>query len=433
MATLTGQQINTTYPGLIKTEDNAAITGTAKALTDGVGNQMPIEVGTGGVNFPSGTVDFTGATVVGLPASAGATGATGPQGAAGINGATGATGTSGAQGFTGATGLGSTGATGTSGSQGFQGFTGATGLGSTGATGPQGPAGSGSIGATGATGAGGGTPGLIQGATGALDAMQSAAFLTPNVGSADAQGSYAVALGAGAVARQSSVCIGLTASTYSPATAGIALLDGAVFGSRGIAIGYNAAFTQGINAGFNSTAENYGVAIGPVTYALGDSVAIGRQARTINGSDRQIAIGYYPVAGAYGSIAIGSQATTGSLSDYGTAIGFGASTGVSGSQGFAAGYLAFVGAQSAVAVGPGSSATASNAVALGNNAIASADSAVAIGNGVTASTIGWTTTKNFQVTNYAALNFANDAAAAAGGVPLGGLYHNAGAAQIRIV
>jgi len=260
MATLTGQQINTTYPGLIKTEDNAAITGTAKALTDGVGNQMPIEVGTGGVNFPSGTVDFTGATVVGLPASAGATGATGPQGAAGINGATGATGTSGAQGFTGATGLGSTGA-----------------------TGPQGPAGSGSIGATGATGAGGGTPGLIQGATGALDAMQSAAFLTPNVGSADAQGSYAVALGAGAVARQSSVCIGLTASTYSPATAGIALLDGAVFGSRGIAIGYNAAFTQGINAGFNSTAENYGVAIGPVTYALGDSVAIGRQARTING------------------------------------------------------------------------------------------------------------------------------------------------------
>jgi hypothetical protein len=30
-------------------------------------------------------------------------------------------------------------------------------------------------------------------------------------------------------------------------------------------------------------------------------------------------------------------------------------------------------------------------------------------------------------------NFANDAAAAAGGVPLGGVYHNAGAVRVRIV
>lgn len=34
--------------------------------------------------------------------------------------------------------------------------------------------------------------------------------------------------------------------------------------------------------------------------------------------------------------------------------------------------------------------------------------------------------------NYSSLNFANDSAAATGGVPLGGLYHNAGAMRIRI-
>lgn len=35
--------------------------------------------------------------------------------------------------------------------------------------------------------------------------------------------------------------------------------------------------------------------------------------------------------------------------------------------------------------------------------------------------------------NYANLDFANDAAAAAGGVPLGGIYHTLGAARVRIV
>ena len=37
------------------------------------------------------------------------------------------------------------------------------------------------------------------------------------------------------------------------------------------------------------------------------------------------------------------------------------------------------------------------------------------------------------VTNYATLNYADDTAAAAGGIPLGGVYHNAGDLRIRIV
>ena len=56
MSTLTNQQINATYQGLIKTADNAAIDGTLKALEDGIGNALPIEVSLTGVNF-TGTVD----------------------------------------------------------------------------------------------------------------------------------------------------------------------------------------------------------------------------------------------------------------------------------------------------------------------------------------------------------------------------------------
>lgn len=42
------------------------------------------------------------------------------------------------------------------------------------------------------------------------------------------------------------------------------------------------------------------------------------------------------------------------------------------------------------------------------------------------------TANNYVVANYASLNFGDDTAAAAGGVPLGGLYHDAGVARIRI-
>lgn len=46
---------------------------------------------------------------------------------------------------------------------------------------------------------------------------------------------------------------------------------------------------------------------------------------------------------------------------------------------------------------------------------------------------GWLFPKNVLVTGLPAQNHANDAAAAAGGVPIGGLYHNAGAVRVRLV
>jgi hypothetical protein len=67
MAQLTGNAIQNSYLGLIKTNDNAAIGGSSKALSDGAGNAINMEIGTGAIKFPSGTVDFTGSTVQGLP------------------------------------------------------------------------------------------------------------------------------------------------------------------------------------------------------------------------------------------------------------------------------------------------------------------------------------------------------------------------------
>ena len=65
MASLSGNSINTTYESLVKFTDNAAVTGTLKALTDGAGNTLPLEVSSTGVNF-TGTV--TGIPSGGSPA-----------------------------------------------------------------------------------------------------------------------------------------------------------------------------------------------------------------------------------------------------------------------------------------------------------------------------------------------------------------------------
>ena len=73
MATLTGQPIDQSYSGLLKTEDNGVIGGVAKGITDGVGGVTNMTIATTATNFVSGTVDFTGSTVSGLP-SGGAAG-----------------------------------------------------------------------------------------------------------------------------------------------------------------------------------------------------------------------------------------------------------------------------------------------------------------------------------------------------------------------
>jgi len=67
MATLNGTQIGNTYPGLIKTTDNAILGAVEKEITDGDGNSSTLKLGTTSASFV-GTLDLTGATVTGLPA-----------------------------------------------------------------------------------------------------------------------------------------------------------------------------------------------------------------------------------------------------------------------------------------------------------------------------------------------------------------------------
>lgn len=58
MGSLTNQQIDLTYDGLIKTSDEQPIDGTLKNLQDGLGNDLPMQVSTGAINF-TGTVTGT--------------------------------------------------------------------------------------------------------------------------------------------------------------------------------------------------------------------------------------------------------------------------------------------------------------------------------------------------------------------------------------
>ena len=69
MAALTGNSVASSYTGLLKTTDNAALGATEKNLTDGAGNASTLSLGTASASF-TGDLDLSGATVTGLPAGA---------------------------------------------------------------------------------------------------------------------------------------------------------------------------------------------------------------------------------------------------------------------------------------------------------------------------------------------------------------------------
>ena len=71
MATLTNLRIQDSYQGLIKVDDNGIVDPTVlKQLTDGTGGSLPIQVSQVQTKFQS-LVDFTGATISGLPDAGG--------------------------------------------------------------------------------------------------------------------------------------------------------------------------------------------------------------------------------------------------------------------------------------------------------------------------------------------------------------------------
>ena len=148
-----------------------------------------------------------------------------------------------------------------------------------------------------------------------------------------------------------------------------------------------------------------------------------------------------------GQIAIGNGATAGNIIANAIAIGNNASAGGgtavgNGAQCFTGGRSAAYGANArslaneSVAIGGDAlvASTSAGGIAIGDSATVAAVSpnAVAIGNDVTASTANTVTIKKLQMLDYATLDYADDTAAATGGIPLGGVYHTSGALKIRV-
>ena len=111
-------------------------------------------------------------------------------------------------------------------------------------------------------------------------------------------------------------------------------------------------------------------------------------------------------------------------------ITFGNYVTIVGGNNNTAAYASATSAYSAMIAGNGNTLSHTRSVVIGGTAISSSkNDEVVVPNLTVASTTG---TAQVVINNYAALNFADDTAAAAGNVPLGGVYQNSGALRIRI-
>ena len=113
-------------------------------------------------------------------------------------------------------------------------------------------------------------------------------------------------------------------------------------------------------------------------------------------------------------------------------VGIGLDVLALGEQATAIGPKTSVGAQSlSTAVGYNATTSAESATAIGDRSRATLIGSVALGKQVTSVWANGTTVNQLAIANYAALDYTNDTTAAAGGVPLGGIYHNDGVVRIR--
>ncbi len=338
--TLTNQQINQTYQGLIKLGQSVAISATEDVLSDGLGNDSTLSLGTTSASF-TGTLDLSGATVTGI-----------------------------------------------------------------------------SVG------------GLISG-TG-TNSMESGGTLTTTP--ANASGVASIALGNAARAEASNAtAIGNSAECLT---------------SDSIVIGNSCNSPSGPAVVIGRSSE----ASGSVTTAIGNSASVladqsigisGENCTVTSGSSRSVVLGRQARSEAQNAIAIGNFARvrsggTASICLSSSSI---AASDVTGSNALVLtpGEYGGVTTQAhAIILGSrtlsGSAVQSEAGIAIGRDAQvnASADGAVALGSGVVAETANTTTVAMLQIANYASMNYADDTAAATGGIPLGGVYHTSGALKIRI-
>ena len=338
--TLTNTQINNTYQGLIKVGQNGVLAASEDVLSDGVGNDSTLSLGTASASF-TGTLDLSGATVTGISAG-----------------------------------------------------------------------------------------GLISG-TG-TNSMESAGTLTTTA--ANASGSAAIALGEGARAEATNAtAIGNSAECLAS--------DSIVIGNS-----CNTSSGPSITIGRSASAN------GSVSTAIGNSASVsadqsigisGENCTVTSGSSRSVVIGRQARSQAQNAIAIGnfSRVMSGGTASICLSASSVIQSDVSGSSALVLtpGEYGGVTTQAhAIILGSrtlsGSAVQSEAGIAIGRDAQvnASADGAVALGTGVVAETMNTTTVAMLQIANYGSMNYADDAAAATGGIPLGGVYHTSGTLKIRI-
>lgn len=274
---------------------------------------------------------------------------------------------------------------------------------------------------------GGGAAGLING-TG-LNSLISSPALTTNPALAPNTGS--IALGENATINPGNgYQIAIGQNSFAGNWSGISLGRNTVgTGQYAVAIGQDAHATasQCVAISYNTKSQgSFSTVIG-----TGNRVTGGQNNSIIGGGNNLIpdgqgntAVGSFNLsfpAGQNDNVAVGRINNFGANTSNSVAIGLISQVDSNSGDSVAIGRDAVVtsGSPNSVSVGAYSRVTAANATAIGANAIAANS--------------GWTATPQLEITNYASLNFADDATAAANGIPLGGIYHNAGALRIRIV
>lgn len=477
MAQLTGQQINNSYQGLLKTESNGALGAGLTNLTDGVGTLTGLSLNTGANEFM-----YTRPNVEFSMKNTNFTRASYPMGVSGTNSFLNFKDTNGD----------------------YVGWLSLDRFGSMYYTNTHGDQGESHVFKS-QTGAGAGTPAIIRmdtynsvnnsnnwylGYQQSVDALsydsgtglltlgrQDAADLTVTI-SGGGGGSAGLVAGTGTDSMKNADAL-VTTPAQSTQNNTIALGSNArAISANQISIGinsnYNATVTthwSAISMGERSQSGGYGtIQLGPYSRSYGNlglcfgdnsaaaqsSASIGAYARSLAGQYNVVISNNTTVPSGQNNVVIGAPNTnmpTGQNDN--VVIGrpsTGVGAGTSNTVGIGLVHRVFAGSYDAVAIGRGAevgSATSggSSAVsvgreakaqydgscALGSYSEAQANQATAIGYQAIAANSGWTATPKLEITNYATLNFADDATAAANGVPLGGIYHNAGALRIRIV
>jgi hypothetical protein len=155
-----------------------------------------------------------------------------------------------------------------------------------------------------------------------------------------------------------------------------------------------------------------------------ESIAVGNGNTVL--SIASFAFGLGNTANAVLAFAGGGSSQTNGIA----AISYGNNNQANGSNSVAFGSFSTASGDQSFAAGNVSTASGQNSMALGGDALAQDSLA---GPGVTVNTADYAGFKNLLLANYANLNYISDAAAAAGGVPLGGIYHIGGDVRIRLV